>query len=191
MLASFAQYGIRPQRASEKRRSGCAVVARDLADDAGGSEAGETGEIDRGFGLAGADEDSAAAGAEREDVAGPDEVGGGGAGIDRDADGAGAVGGGDAGGDALASLDGFSEGGAEAGGVLLRHGWQAQVVGALLCEGEADEAAAIAGHEVDGLGGDVLGGQSEIALVLAVLVVNHDDHATGLAFGISEELRVG
>jgi hypothetical protein len=42
--------------------------------------------------LAGADENAAAAGAEREDVAGTDEVGGGGAGIDGDADGLGAVG---------------------------------------------------------------------------------------------------
>jgi hypothetical protein len=53
------------------------------------------------------------------------------------------------------------------------------VVGALLGEGEADEAAAVAGHEVDGLGGDELGGQGEVALVLAVLVVDHDHHAAG------------
>ena len=154
-----------------------AVVAHDFADDAGGGEAGEAGEIDGGLGLSGADQNAAAAGAQREDVAGTDEVGGGGAGVDGGADGMGAVGGRDAGGDAFSCLDGFGESGAEAGGVLLRHGKEAQVVGALLSEGEADEAAAVAGHEVDGFGGNVLGGQGEVALVFAILVVDHDDHA--------------
>ena len=104
-------------------------------------------------------------------------------GVDGDADGVGAVGGGDAGGDAFAGFDGLSEGGAEAGGVLLGHREEAEVVGALLSEGEADEAAAVAGHEVDGLGGDVLGGEGEVALVLAVLVVDDDDHAAGADLG--------
>ena len=63
------------------------------------------------------------------------------------------------------------------------HGRQAQVVGAVFCERKADEAAAVAGHEVDGLGSDVLGGQGEIALVLAVLIVDHNDHAAGLDIG--------
>ena len=160
-----------------------AVVAHDFADDAGGGEAGEAGEIDGGFGLAGADKDAAAAGAEREDVAGTDEVGGGGAGVDGDLDGVGAVGGGNSCRHAFASFDGLRECGAEAGGVLLGHGRQAQVVGAVFCQRKADEAAAVAGHEVDGLGGDVLGGQGEIALVLAVLIVDHDDHAAGLDIG--------
>jgi hypothetical protein len=160
-----------------------AVVAHDFADDAGGSEAGETGEVDRGLGLACANEDTAAAGAKGKDVAGTDEVGGGGARIDGDADGAGAVGSRNPCRHALAGLDRFSERGAEAGGVLLRHGRQAQVVGALLGEREADEAATVPGHKVDGLGGDVLGGQGEIALVLAVLVVDHNDHAAGEDFG--------
>ena len=69
-----------------------AVVAHDFADDACGSEAGEAGEVDGSLGLAGADKDAAAAGAQREDVAGTDEIGRGGAGIDGDADGMGAVG---------------------------------------------------------------------------------------------------
>ena len=68
-------------------------------------------------------------------------------------------------------------------GVLLGHGEEAQVVGALLSDGEADEAVAVAGHEVDGFRCDVLGGQSEVALVFAVLVVDHNDHATGLDIG--------
>ena len=45
-------------------------------------------------------------------------------------------------------------------------------------EREADEAAPVRGHEVDGLGRDLLGGDAEVALVLAVLVVDEDDHLT-------------
>src|SRR5207249_10914565 len=40
--------------------------------------------------------------------------------------------------------------------------------------GYTDEAAAVLGHEVDGLRRDLVGGHDEIALVLAILVV--DDH---------------
>ena len=43
-------------------------------------------------------------------------------------------------------------------------------------EREADEAAALLGHEVDLLGGGELGRHREVALVLAVLVVADDDH---------------
>ncbi len=103
-----------------------------------------------------------------------------GVGADGDLDGVGAVGCRDAGGDAFAGFDGLGEGGAEAGGVVLGHGTEAHVVGALFGEGEADEAAAEAGHEVDGFGGAELGGDGEVAFVLAVLVVDEDDHATGL-----------
>ena len=98
---------------------------------------------------------------------------------DGDLDGVGAVGRGDAGGDAFAGFDGLGEGGAEAGGIVLGHGTEAHVVGTLFGEGEADEAAAEAGHEVDGFGGAELGGDGEVAFVLAVLVVDDDDHATG------------
>ena len=160
-----------------------AVVAHDFADDAGGIEAGQARQVDGGFGLAGAHQHAALARAQREDVAGTGEIGGGGFGIDGGADGVGAVGGGDAGGDAFAGFDGLSEGGAEARGVLLRHGEEAQVVGALFGEGQADEAAAVAGHEVDGFGRDVLGGQGQVAFVLAVLVIDHDHHAAGADLG--------
>ena len=37
----------------------------------------------------------------------------------------------------------------------------------------------ILGHEVDGFGRDLLGGHGEVAFVLAVLVVDDDDHAAG------------
>ena len=64
-------------------------------------------------------------------------------------------------------------------GILGRHGRKAQVVEALFGHGEADEAASVAGHEVDGFGSDFFGGHGEVAFVLAVFVVNDDDHAAG------------
>ena len=158
------------------------VVVHDFADDSGGDEARHASEVDGGFGLAGANEDSAAAGAKREDMAGAGEVVRGGARINGDLDGAGAVVGGDSGGDTFARFDSFSKCGAEAGGVLVGHGAEAEVVSALLGEGKADEASSVTGHEVDGLGSDELGGKSEVAFILAVLVVDNDDHAAGADF---------
>ena len=44
---------------------------------------------------------------------------------------------------------------------------------------QADQAAAFAHHEVDVFGPHLLGGHDEIAFVLAILVVDDDDHAAG------------
>jgi len=91
----------------------------------------------------------------------------------------GAVGGGDAGGDAFTGFDCLSKGGSEARGVLLGHGTKAQVVGPLLGESEADEAASVTSHEVDGLGSNEFGGEGEVAFVFAVFVVDDYYHASG------------
>jgi hypothetical protein len=48
---------------------------------------------------------------------------------------------------------------------------------------QADQSAAVLGHEVDGLWRDEVGRQDEIAFVLAVLLVDKDDHAAGGQFG--------
>jgi len=47
------------------------------------------------------------------------------------------------------------------------------MIGALLGERQADQAAAEAGHEIDGLRGHKLGGQRQIAFVLPVFVIDH------------------
>jgi hypothetical protein len=59
-----------------------AVLVHDFAYDAGGRESGEAGEVVRGLGLAGTDQEAAFAGAEREDVAGAGKVGGAAVGVD-------------------------------------------------------------------------------------------------------------
>ncbi len=46
-------------------------------------------------------------------------------------------------------------------------------------QGQADQPAAVLGHEVDGLGRGELGREGEVALVLAVLGVAHHHHPPG------------
>ena len=159
-----------------------AVLVHHLADHPGGVEAGQPGQVHRRLGLAGALEHAAGDRAQREHVPGPGQVLGARLGIDGGEDGLGAVGGGDAGGGAALGLDGHAERGAETGGVLLvlDHQGNAQLVEPLPGHREADEAAPVAGHEVDDLGRDLLGGDGEVALVLAVLVVDDDQHLAGL-----------
>src|SRR3546814_10656736 len=51
---------------------------------------------------------------------------------------------------------------------------------AVLREREADQPAPVRRHEVDRVGGHHLRGDDEIALVLAILVVDEDEHAAVL-----------
>ena len=56
------------------------------------------------------------------------------------------------------------------------------MIEALLRHREADQAPAMLGHEVDRLGRGMLSPKREVTLVLAVGVVNDDDHATATEF---------
>ncbi len=62
-------------------------------------------------------------------------------------------------------------------------GGRLQVLAAVARERQADQAAAEAGHEVDRLGRDVVGGEHQVAFVLAVFLVDQDDHAAGAHVG--------
>ena len=92
-------------------------------------------------------------------MAGLAEVGGGGGGVAHHLDGARAVGRADAGGYAGGGIDADLEVGAE--GVLVAgdHDLDAELLEAFLGGGDADEAAAEAGHEVDGGGGGLFAGE--------------------------------
>ena len=154
-----------------------AVVVHDLADDAGGVEAGQPREIDAGFRMPGPHQHAALARDQREDVAGRDDVVEVLGRVDGRGDGARAVVRGDAGGDALARLDGDGERRAVARLVLARHVLEAQLRRALRRQRQADQAATMLGHEIDGVGRRHLRGDDEVAFVLAVLGVDQDDHA--------------
>ncbi len=83
--------------------------------------------------------------------------------------------GGDAGGRAVAVVDGDEEGGALALGVLLDHRVEVELAGPLGGERGADDARGVPEEERDRLGRGELGRHDEVALVLAVLVVDDDD----------------
>ena len=57
------------------------------------------------------------------------------------------------------------------------HVFEPKLVGARLRQRQADEAAAMLGHEVDGVGRRHLRRNDEVALVLAILGVDEHDHA--------------
>jgi len=152
-------------------------------------KAGQDREIDGRFCLSSPGEYTAWTGAEGEDVTGAGEVGGSGVWSDSDANRVSAVSSGDTGGDPLGRLDGDRKGGAKTGGVGSRHGRQVEGVTLIRAESEADEASPMDSHEVNGFGCDVFGGESEIAFVLAIFVVDDDKHAAGSE--IDERLRDG
>ena len=100
------------------------------------------------------------------------------------ADGVGAIGGADARRDAGARLDAHGERGAERRSAAPRqlHHRQLEAIDELFVEGEADEPSPVHRHEVDGFGRDLFGRHREVPFVLAVLVVDEDDHRSGAHF---------
>ena len=77
---------------------------------------------------------------------------------------AGAVGGADAGGHALGRFNRYRKGGAVHRAIARGHGGSFKIA-ALACQRQANQATAKAGHEVDGLGRDVVGCEHQVAFV--------------------------
>ena len=153
------------------------VVAHDLADHAGRVQAGEARDVDRGLGVAGAHQRAALARDEGKDVAWGDDVVAPDVRVDRHRDGVRAVMRGYAGGDAGLRLDRDGERGLVPRAVGLRHQRQAKLLDAVAGHREADQATTVARHEVDYVGGRELRRDHQVALVLAVLVVDQDERA--------------
>ena len=153
-----------------------AVVVHDLADDADGMETGNPRQIDRGFGLAGSHQHAAVPRPQRKHVAGTGEIprlrgrirGGlrGDSPIGRRYPRA----------RRLLRLDRHAERGGELGRVLPHHERNVQTVQPVPGHRKADQTPTVLRHEVDQLGGRLLGRDRQIAFVLAVLVVDDDDH---------------
>ena len=152
-----------------------AVLVEDLADHAARVQAGERGQVDRGFGVASALEHAAGAGHEREDVARLDELFRLGVGVREDRDGLRAVVGADARRDAFGGVDRDGEGGALRFAVLRDHLGDPQAAELVFDRRDTDEPARVADHHVDRFGGDLGRRHHEVAFVLAVLVVGHND----------------
>ena len=171
------------------------VVAHDLADDRARVEAGEARDVDRRLGMAGADEDSAGLGHQREDVSRGDELVRPMCRIDRNGDRASAVGGADSRRNALLCLDRDREGGLVAASVVVDHRLQAERVRTFLGQRKADEAAPVPGHEIDRVRSRHLRRNDEIAFILAVVVVDENEHSAVARFvddrlGPDQHLRV-
>lgn len=162
-----------------------AVLAGDLDDGSGRAQSREAGEVDGGLGVAVAYEYAAGAGAQRKDVAGADEVGGLGGAAREQLERGGPVGRRDAGAHSVGGrgVDGDGERRLHRLGVVLDHLREAEPVQFVALHGGADQSAAFAHHEGDDLGGRLLGGDDEVALVLAVLVVDDHDGAAGRDVG--------
>jgi hypothetical protein len=154
-----------------------AVLAHDLADHSGRIETGEPGDIDSGLGMTGTHQHPALPRHQRKHMARRDNMVRALGRVDRDGDGAGAIGRGNAGGHALLGFDRNGEGSLVAGAILARHQWQAELVDARLAERQANQTAAVLGHEVDRVRRRHLRRNDEIPLIFPVFVVDEDEHA--------------
>ena len=153
-----------------------AVVVHDLADHRRRGQPRLACNVDRCLSVAGAHQCAALARHQREDVARRDDVVAAALGIDRDGDGSCAVVRGNPGGDPLACLDREGERRLMPRAVMRAHQWQPELLHALAGKRKADQAARMARHEVDRVGGGELRRHDEIAFVLPVLVVDQDEH---------------
>ena len=128
-----------------------AVVVHDLADHAGGIKSREPRDIHGSFGVAGAYQHATILGDQREHVARrhdvPEVLGR----IYGDGDSMRPGHGRDAGAYAFTRLDGHGERRGMAGAVGARHQLKMQLLGTVGVQREADQSAAMLGHEVDGV----------------------------------------
>jgi hypothetical protein len=154
-----------------------AVVVDDLADHPGRRETGQPREVDRGLGVAGPLEHAALAGPQREHVPRAVEGRAVQALVGQGADGGRSVGGRDPRGGARSEVDGVREGGPLLLGVVVpHHQREAESVAALTGQRDAEDPRRVAHHEGDVGHRGVLGRHHEVTLILAVLVVDDDDH---------------
>ena len=152
-----------------------AVVVDHLHEDAGRGQSGQHGEVDGRLGVPAAHEHATLAVAQGEDVPGPGQLprlrGRVGEGARR----VGAVRGADAGADAVAGVHGDRVGRAQLVLVVRGHQRDLEPLQHVAGHRHADHAAGVADREGHQLRRRLRGGEDDVALVLAVLVVD-DDH---------------
>ena len=160
------------------RHRALVLLADDLADHAGGREIGHPGQVHRGLGVTGAAQDATLLGAQRDHVAGAGEVVGGGGRIGEQPHRRGAVGGTDTGADALAGVNGDGVGGAVLVLVHRVHRRQTEAIAVVAVERDAQVSRGVPDHERDQFRRGLLGGEDQVALVLAILVVDDNNCLT-------------
>lgn len=158
-------------------------LGHQLAQGTGATQTGEPGQVGGRLGVTGPGKDAAVASAQRHHVTRPGEVAGPGTGVGEQPDGPCAVGGGDAGADPVGSVGRYPVGGAPLVLVDGAHRRQVEPVAVVAGQRDADEPGRVPDHERHQLGCRQLGGEDQIALVFAVLVVVDDDRLAGRYVG--------
>lgn len=152
-----------------------AVVADEFADHRDRATSGQPEQVDRGLGVSCAPPHATLPIAQWEHVSGPARLPGLGGGVGQCTHGCGPVGGRYAGA-GLEGVDGDRERGEVVVGVVGDHRGQPEPVGVDALHRHADDAGAVADGEGQLPWGGRVGGEYEVALVLAVRVVGDHDH---------------
>ena len=152
-----------------------AVLVHDFHQCAGGVESCHAAEVDGGLGVSASAQHAVVLCVERVDVAGAPEGLRGGIGVGQGLDGLGAVVCRHAGGASLQLVYGDGERSAQHRGVVLHLVCQFELVGAADGDGCAEHASGVFQHEVHLLGCYLLCCNDQVAFVLAVFVIDHDD----------------
>ena len=165
-----------PGKSDELRQTGHgAVFVHDLHEGSGRVETGHLTEVDGCLGVSAAAQDAVLLSIKRVNMAGAPEGLGSGGRIGKGLDGLGTVVGRDARRAAFEFVDGHGEGGTQHRGVVLHLMGQIQFLAALDGDGCAEYAAGMFQHEVHLLGGNLFGGDNQVAFIFAVFVI-HDNH---------------
>ena len=160
-----------------------AVVVHDFADHRSGRATRHRRQITARFGMAGAHQHATIHCLQGKNMAGLHQIGGHRFRGDSRLHGARPVGGADAGAHALCGFDGYGERSAVFGAVASGHGRQRQPLAAFAGEGQTNQPAPEARHEIDRLSTDMVRRQDQIAFVFAVFLVHQNHHAPGAQFG--------
>jgi hypothetical protein len=134
------------------------IRIHDFADDAAGLKSAHPGQIDGRFGLSGAHQDSAFPRPQGKHVPWTGQIPGTGLGRHRGQDGMRAIARRNSCGDAFGRIDRLAECSAEARRIHWRYQRQVKRVAPLRREGQADQAAAVSRHEVNGFRRNALRG---------------------------------
>ena len=151
------------------------LLADDLADGPGRLQARHPGQIHGGFGVAGTAQHPAVLGAQRNHVPRLGEIVGHAGRIGQQPHGGGPVGCRNTGSHTDFGVDGDGVGGAVLVLVDGVHGQQPEPVADRAVQRDAEVAGGVAHHEGHQLRGGLLGGEDQVAFVLAILVIDDDD----------------
>ena len=156
-----------------------AVFLQDFTDHRRRRHAGKLREITTRLGMTSAHQHTAVLRLQRENVAGLHDIHGAGVGAYRCLHRARAVRRRNTGGHPLRCFDRHREIGAQRRIVVRHHQRQVQLPAFLFGQRQADQAAAVARHEVDCFRRNKVRGLHEVTLVFAVFFINEDDHFAG------------